>query len=64
MNFPIYRKYAHNKTYFKINSEKEFVETTILGKKYTTTTITAKILPEYNYILDLINNENKNWGEH
>jgi hypothetical protein len=54
ITFPAYRKYAHGKTYFKILSESEFEEIQVIGTHFSITRITAKILPERNYIYDLL----------
>jgi hypothetical protein len=51
--YPVYRKYPHGKTFFKISSESEFEELQIIGSHYSITTLVAKILPERNYIYDL-----------
>ena len=63
MNFPLYRKYAHGQTYFKISSETEWEELHLLGDKCTVHYFTAKILPDRNYVADLIANTKKNWEE-
>jgi hypothetical protein len=54
MNFPQYRKYNNNQSYFKIISETEIVELKIFGKFYELHHIQAKILPERIMIADLL----------
>ena len=61
--FPLYRKYSHNKTFFKVISEEEFEEIQIQGNGIKRYHFTAKILPDRNYIQDLIANNDQNWIE-
>lgn len=53
INYPIYRKYKNNKSYFKIISKEEFEEIQVLGNTYTLYHFKAKILPDRNLIEDL-----------
>ena len=55
MNFPQYRKYKNNKHFFKIINESEFDEISFIGSKMILTKHIAKILPDRNFIFDLIN---------
>lgn len=55
MNFPQYRKYKNNKHFFKIVNENEFDEISFIGSKMILIKHTAKILPDRNFIFDLIN---------
>lgn len=55
--FPKYRKYAHEKTFYKVESEKRMIELSVLGSKYREQVIEAKILPDRNFIMDVIVNE-------
>jgi len=55
--FPKYRKYAHQKTYYKVESEKRMLELSLLGSKYREQIVEAKILPDRNFISDVIQNE-------
>ncbi len=59
--YPIYRKYPHNKTFFKIFSDTEFEELQIIGDYYSITKIKAAILPERNYIYDLTFDYHNHW---
>lgn len=63
MKFPLYRKYSHNKTFFKVISEEEFEEIQIQGNGIKKYSFVARILPDRNYIQDLISNKNNNWVE-
>lgn len=53
--FPTYRKYKNNKHFFKIISESEFDEISFIGSKAIVTKHIAKILPDRNFISDLLN---------
>lgn len=55
MDFPAYRKYKNNKHFFKIMSENEFEEISFIGSKYFVVKHLAKILPDRNFISDLLN---------
>ena len=61
INYPVYRKYPHGKTFFKIISQSEFEELQIIGNHYSIITLTAKILPERNYIYDLTFDYQGHW---
>ena len=53
--FPTYRKYNNNKNFFKIISQSEFDEISFIGNKVMVTKHIAKILPDRNFIFDLLN---------
>jgi hypothetical protein len=59
--FPLFRKYSHGNTYFKIYSTTSFDELKIMGNKYSLKNYQATILPDRNYISDLIKNEGNHW---
>ena len=61
IHFPVYRKYAHNRTFFKITSAHEFEELQIIGHSYSIHHIKAKILPDRNFISDMLFDYQKNW---
>jgi len=61
MNFPQYRKYKNIETYFKIISENEFEELSLLGKKFVKRTIEAKQYPEMLRIQDMLNCTEGTW---
>ncbi len=55
--FPIYRKYKIHDTYYQVESENLMVEIKRLGKTYSINHIESKILPDRNFINDVIKNE-------
>lgn len=63
MNFPVYRKYINNKSYFKVLDFKEFEEIQVLGKNYWVHTFKAKILPDHHLIKDLVEMKGERWIE-
>jgi hypothetical protein len=54
ISFPVYRKYKNNKNFFKIINENEFEEISFIGKKIVVIKHLAKILPDRNFIADLL----------
>jgi len=56
INFPVYRKYKNNKSYFKIIQPKLFEEIQIIGSKKIIKELEAKQFPEMLFISDLIAN--------
>ena len=52
--FPQYRKYTNNQNYFKIVSASEFEEIYFIGKKPIIKKHVAHILPDRNFIDDLL----------
>ena len=63
MLFPIYRKYNHNRTFFKITSDKDFEELNIMGNSYFLKNFEVKIFSDRIFILDMIENKNNLWKE-
>jgi len=55
IQFPTYRKYKNNKNFFKIVSVNEFDEISFIGSKAIVVKHIAKILPDRNFIYDLLN---------
>lgn len=53
--FPTYRKYKNNKHFFKIINKNEFDEISFIGNKAIVVKHVAKILPDRNFISDLLN---------
>jgi hypothetical protein len=53
--FPEYRKYPNNKHFFRIISLTEFEEISIMGTHYSIHHKIASILPDRNFILDMLN---------
>jgi hypothetical protein len=60
-NFPQFRKYGNNKSYFKINSFIDAEEIQVIGRYYSITKLIANKMPDRNYISDLMNNTNGSW---
>jgi len=58
--FPQYRKYPNNKSFFKVLSSEAFEEINVIGKKFFLTKVEAKILPDRNFIADMIE-ASENW---
>jgi len=56
INFPVYRKYKNNKSYFKILDARNFEELQIVGAKVFLNKIKAISFPEINFIHDLLFN--------
>ena len=63
IHYPLYRKYAHNKTFFKVLSEDSFEQLDIIGNKYVFDRFDARIHPDKVYIHDLTWNEKGHWEE-
>lgn len=63
MEFPVYRKYANNKSYFKITSETRFDELKVTGKLIERYPFEAKIYPDRVFIQDMLAMENDHWIE-
>jgi hypothetical protein len=61
--YPAYRKYPHNRTFFKVISSEMFEELQIIGKHYILKIVEAKILPDRNFIQDLTFDYKNNWIE-
>lgn len=57
MNYPIYRKLNGFKRYYKIVSDKQFIEAIAKGSDYTFQDIIANQYPEMLRIQDMINCE-------
>lgn len=54
MNFPLYRKYKNNKSYFKVIDLENFQEIKVVGSKYFVSNVRAKVYPEKLFILSLL----------
>ncbi|MCE3229001.1 MAG: hypothetical protein K0S32_3552 [Bacteroidetes bacterium] len=54
INFPVYRKYKNNKSYFKIINPKLFEEIQIIGSKKVIREVQALQFPEMSFVHDLI----------
>lgn len=54
INFPVYRKYKNNKSYFKIIQADKFEEIQLIGSKKVIKQTEAKQYPEMIFIRDLV----------
>ncbi len=54
MTFPQYRRYSDGKSFFRIDSPGTLVELKLMGSYYQLHRMEARILPDRNYISDLI----------
>jgi hypothetical protein len=52
--FPVYRRYQDTDTWFEIHSEQSFDELKIMGSRFALVHFEARILPDRNFIYDLI----------
>lgn len=60
-SFPVFRKYLNNASYFKIFSADEFEEIKKMPGGYSLFKFKAKILPDRNFIHDMLNNSDLHW---
>lgn len=63
MDYPQYRKYKNNQSYFKIKSATEFEEIKLENKVWKIYNFKASILPDRNYILDMTTDYELYWDE-
>lgn len=63
MEFPIYRKYNNNKSFFKIDSLDHFTELKLTGKRVEKHSFQAKIHPDRVFIQDMIEMLGGHWVE-
>lgn len=63
MDFPQYRRYKNGLSYFKITSESQFTEIKRLGKNWDEFHFVAKILPDRNFIQDMLYDYQNHWDE-
>lgn len=61
MEFPIYRRYKNEKSYFKILDEHTFIEYKVNINRLESHHFEAKILPERNYIQDMLYDYEPHW---
>ena len=61
VTYPQYRKYANNKSFFKIISETEWEEIVVVAEKYVIHSFKANILPDRNFIYDMTFDYERNW---
>ncbi len=61
LSFPQYRKYKNEKSFFKIISLTEWEEIQLVGTKKLTHHFTVKILPDRNFMQDMLFDYSTNW---
>ncbi len=61
MEFPQYRRYLNGQSYFKIISNQEFYEYKMVIRTLEEFHMKAKILPDRNFIYDMLNDYQKHW---
>ena len=61
IEFPQYRKYSNELSYFKILDDNTFIEYKRLGSKLEYYEFNAKILPDRNFISDMLYDYNLHW---
>ena len=61
ISFPVFRKYEGDFSFFKITSPNSFIELKDMGDRETLFTFKAKILPDFQFITDMINFHNNHW---
>lgn len=61
MEFPVYLKFPNNKNYFKILSESEFEEITVIGNRIDVFRFQASIYPDKIRIKDMLENRSGVW---
>jgi len=59
--FPVYRKYRNDHSFFKIISPEHFEEVKKLPDGFTLFIYKAKILPDRNYIQDMLYDYHLHW---
>ena len=63
VDFPLFRKYPNNHAYFKVLSKDLFEEVKKTPSAYSFHLFEVKILPDRNFINDLIANLELHWVE-
>lgn len=63
MEFPQYRKYKNEMSYFKIPDRNSFTEWKKYGKGWEKIEIKVKILPDRNYLSDMLEEDSLYWDK-
>jgi hypothetical protein len=63
MKFPQFRKYKNNLSFFKVISETRLTEYKTIGSKIEEFNFVAKILPDRNYIYDMLYDYENHWDK-
>lgn len=56
INFPAYRKYKNNKSYFRFSSPTQFEQIQLIGSKKMIHLVEAKLYAEKMYVNDMLYN--------
>jgi hypothetical protein len=60
-SFPVFRKYAGNRSYFRIDSLENYTELKIWGRSYRVISFTAKLYPDRLFIADMLEMKAGSW---
>lgn len=63
MQFPVYRKYPNDLSFFRISDPSHFEELKITGKHVELYLFEANILPDRNFIADMLEMKDGHWVE-
>ncbi len=63
MEYPQYRKYLNDRSFFKIISPTEWEEIQIIGSKHVLTGFKVNIMPDRNFLHDMTFDYKENWLE-
>ena len=63
MKFPVYRKYPNGLSFFKVMDDRHFMEVKLTGKFAAVHHFEAKILPDMNFIQDMLSLAGGHWEE-
>tara|TARA_R110002049_G_scaffold166649_5_gene332771 strand:- start:4527 stop:4775 length:249 start_codon:yes stop_codon:yes gene_type:complete len=61
--FPQYRMYKNGKSVFKVSSIYSFIELQLIGSNVIQHSVEAKILPDRNFISDMLYDFEENWDK-
>ena len=61
IQYPQYRKYLNEKSFFKITSSTEWEEIQIIGSKYVLNQFKVNIMPDRNFLHDMTFDYKENW---
>ncbi len=63
IQYPLYRKYLNEKSFFKITSSTEWEEIQIIGSNYVLNQFKVNIMPDRNFLQDMTFDFKENWKE-
>ena len=61
IQYPQYRKYKNDRSFFKIISSTEWEEVQMIGSKYVLNTFKVNIMPDRNFLHDMTFDYKENW---